>query len=286
MDFSALYNSYFTLSNIYAERQEGFDNARFERKDPRPTDAFLLFTDSTGIYSQNNRRQLYVPNGALVYIPRGSVYSIENHAVDGKQRVKTMLFEFTLHKAEIYKNDEMLSVKNVKHTPITFNTSDICIMDFRPKLYERLFASLIDTYNCNSLPPISVFQAAYAIFECLLVNMYGNSEYAANTGLINSSMTYLGREENPEKTVAQIADICCVSVSCLEKQYKKYLGMSPLEYRLECKMERAKAMLSESEMSVSEIAENLKFCDDAYLCRIFKKYVGMTPRQYRIKSKN
>lgn len=81
MDLSALKDSLFTITNIFVEYQSNYGNALFERMEPRPTDAFILFLNSTGIYRNQNNEVLYVPNGALVHILRGTIYSVENHCV-------------------------------------------------------------------------------------------------------------------------------------------------------------------------------------------------------------
>lgn len=281
MDLSALFDSYFTISDIFAERQEGPNNALFERKAPRPTDALLLFTDSTAIYEQKNGNKLYVPHGALVYIPRGCIYKLENHSIGQKSRVKTMLFEFTLHEMDILREGKQISVSAAKTEPMTFGTDNICVVDFRPKLYERLFSSLIDMYNSSkNVPPVSLYQAAYAIFECLIKNKYPHTVSEDNS-IIETAIQYLSRIDKPEKSIAEIAGLCCVSVSCLEKQFKKYMEMTPLEYRLECKIIQAKNLLAQSNLSVPKIAEELNLCDSPYLYKIFKNKVGMTPGEYR-----
>ena len=50
---------------------------------------------------------------------------------------------------------------------------------------------------------------------------------------------------------------------------------------LDGKIERAKDLLIENELSVSEIAHELGFEDVHYFSRAFKKWTGMTPAQYR-----
>lgn len=284
MDLSAFFDSYFTISDIFVERQEGPNNSLFERKAPRPTDALLLFTDSTAVYEQNNGDKLYVPHGALVYIPRGCIYKIENHSVGGKSRVKTMLFEFTLYEMDITRTSKSVSAGVPKSTPMSFGTDNICVVDFRPKLYERLFTSLIDLYNSKDVPPVSLYQSAYAIFECLIKNKYPHT-VSEDKSIIETAIQYLSRIDKPEKSIAEIADLCCVSVSCLEKQFKKYMEMTPLEYRLECKIIQAKNLLAQSKLSVPKIAEELNLCDSPYLYKIFKNKVGMTPGEYRRRAK-
>ncbi len=74
-------------------------------------------------------------------------------------------------------------------------------------------------------------------------------------------------------------------IRCFKDKYK----MTPYTYIQLKKIERAKIMLEQTELSVSEISSNLGFCDSHYFSRFFKQNVKVSPRTYRknmIKDKN
>jgi transcriptional regulator GlxA family with amidase domain len=71
-------------------------------------------------------------------------------------------------------------------------------------------------------------------------------------------------------SIAEIADKCAVSETYLRKSFKKYLNISPNEYRIKTRIEKAKNLLLNSEMSVKEITYLLGFYDEAYFYKIFK----------------
>lgn len=281
MNLSELKNSFFTISDIYAERQTGTENTRFEMAHPRPTDAFLLFTEATAIYKNREMKPLYVPTGALVYIPRGCMYTIESHCVDGKNQTEVLLFEFTLHKAETtrgFKN--VIAVSPSDKECMSLGTDEISIADLKPRLYKRLFSSLIDLFTAKNASWVSIYRTAYAIFELVLHNTpTANTDKVPNA--VDVALEYLGGTEVPEKSIDEIAALCCMSVSGFEKQFKKLTGMTPIRYRTECRMAKVKDLLiNRPEMNIDEISEVCGFYDPAHLCRTFKRMTGLTPKEF------
>ncbi|MCQ2584006.1 MAG: helix-turn-helix transcriptional regulator [Treponema sp.] len=63
--------------------------------------------------------------------------------------------------------------------------------------------------------------------------------------------------------------------------FKKASGKSLKQFILERKMEEAKALLSDSTRTVSEIAYSLGFSDNHNFSRAFKKVTGQSPSEYR-----
>lgn len=68
--------------------------------------------------------------------------------------------------------------------------------------------------------------------------------------------------------------------------FKEQLGMPPIKYLLNKRMEKAKHLLIATSMSISEISLKCGYTDTAYFCRVFKKCENITPLQYRLQSKN
>ena len=61
--------------------------------------------------------------------------------------------------------------------------------------------------------------------------------------------------------------------------------MSPTQFRLKEKFNKAKYLLESTDMSVVEISDRLNFYDAAYFCKMFHKQTGLSPKQYRQKKK-
>jgi len=78
-----------------------------------------------------------------------------------------------------------------------------------------------------------------------------------------------------------IADAFNISAASLSLDFKETMGMSPSDYLLLLRMEKAKEMLRESTLSVKEIGTAVGYVDSSSFIRRFRQYMAMTPAQYR-----
>jgi AraC-like DNA-binding protein len=63
--------------------------------------------------------------------------------------------------------------------------------------------------------------------------------------------------------------------------FKHYIGLSPIQYQMQLRIQRACRMLSYSGRSNKEIAFDLGFESNSYFTKVFKKKMGQTPQSYR-----
>ena len=68
----------------------------------------------------------------------------------------------------------------------------------------------------------------------------------------------------------------------LESRFRRIIGHTPHEEIVRVRTERAKQLLSETELSVSVIAQRTGFRHAEYLSVAFKKQTGLSPREYRL----
>jgi len=81
----------------------------------------------------------------------------------------------------------------------------------------------------------------------------------------------------------QYADLLYVTPNHLNALCQDLLGKTAGELIRDRILLEAKRLLTNAEMTVSEIADNLNFQDNSYFNRFFKKYVGLTPDDFRKK---
>lgn len=82
-------------------------------------------------------------------------------------------------------------------------------------------------------------------------------------------------------TVQEIAAELGSSYSNFRKLFKEYTGFSPALYQQELKLQRAKELLSSTDMSIKEIAYKLNFDSPDYFSSKFKIKVGCKPSEFR-----
>jgi len=78
-----------------------------------------------------------------------------------------------------------------------------------------------------------------------------------------------------------LAKMMCMSYSRFRKTFKEYTGFAPSQFIQEVKIKTAKEMLTNTFMSVKEIAYELGFENKDYFFTVFRKLTGMTPIHYR-----
>ena len=81
--------------------------------------------------------------------------------------------------------------------------------------------------------------------------------------------------------VEQIAEHVHLSQYHFIRQFKAQTGMTPYQYLIRYRVDRAKTMLSNEESTIAEIAANAGFPDANSFTRSFRQWSGMTPQQYR-----
>ena len=82
-------------------------------------------------------------------------------------------------------------------------------------------------------------------------------------------------------SVADVCDILHYNKSYIHKQFKKETGSTLMNYFTKMKIDRAKKLLREGNMNVTQIALYLSFDTPNYFSKTFKKITGLTPLRYK-----
>ena len=72
-----------------------------------------------------------------------------------------------------------------------------------------------------------------------------------------------------------------LSKSTVIRTFKAAYGQTPYDYLLSLKMEAAKLLLRDTDMTVAETAVRLAFSDAHYFSNLFFERTGVRPREYR-----
>lgn len=101
-----------------------------------------------------------------------------------------------------------------------------------------------------------------------------------SAGKISPALDYIDRHYSENTDIAALAAMCYMSKPHFFRLFKEQTSMTPLEYRNNIRIERAKILLSDGECSVGDIAVMLGFENIYYFSRMFKKLTGTPPSHY------
>ncbi|WP_293127455.1 AraC family transcriptional regulator [Microcoleus sp. bin38.metabat.b11b12b14.051] len=90
---------------------------------------------------------------------------------------------------------------------------------------------------------------------------------------------YIAEHLHREVKLIELAAIAQISPYHFLRLFKNSLGITPHQYILQRRIEKAKYLLLHTELSITEVAATAGFYDQSHLTRYFKRIVGVTPKQ-------
>ena len=104
----------------------------------------------------------------------------------------------------------------------------------------------------------------------------------AHVDMVNRARLEIREHLESSLTIQQVAQDLGVSYSNFRKLFKEYTGISPATYQQDLRLQRAKELLSTTDMSVKEIAYRLNFESPDYFSAKFKIKTGRRPSELRL----
>lgn len=222
---------------------------------PRPDHAIMLLLNGRIDFVSENQT-LSAKSGDIVFLPKNSHYIAHFHGE--AEPISDYLINF---------DSPSDFPDNIPPTRLFDNASYQCA-----ELCEQLVTEKISD-NQSDLRTKGLF----FLFLDAVVSMQ-KKENSALHSILDKAQNLL--KSNDEISIPEIAHACCISESSLRRLFLEHLGISPVKYRLQSKLNRAMYLLDSTNMSINEIAASLNFYDTAYFCKVFRANIGMTPSQY------
>lgn len=179
------------------------------------------------------------------------------------------------------------------------------LFDIEPQLrahYEETMYPQISEDQLSSIMPLltamleygqSDYPGRYVIKNAVALAIIGQlcsyANYMDHTKLgdghaqsILRCMEYIQRHLDEKLTVNCLANRYHMSRATFLRHFSRICRRTPYQYILECRIKKAKFLLSNSEQPLSAVAQECGFFDSSHLIRVFERSEGITPTQYRI----
>jgi AraC-like DNA-binding protein len=201
-----------------------------------------------------------MPQSKTVLQPaRCFVQGIHTHSVHAEYTGQQHLFGVRLHP---YRIQTFLGI-----LPSELNNSAIDLTLIKPR-FDQLWHQLIET---------PFFDERVRLLERELPHL---SAPVCDRSKHLSDLFLAGRAENFQ-TVDELAQQVCYSSRQLNRVAHNLFGLSAAELTVYKKIVESIKLIHVGSKSLTDIAYNAGFYDQAHFSRVFKSYTGMMPKEYK-----
>ena len=244
------------LSDIVVLPQLWQAPRRYDNTAGRPDHALLWIRTGCFTMSFPDRTQLHAPAGSLLYIPRGTKYIASFH---GKESTRDTLIHFQLSGNALAESASIWVADGSARWADYFDQAEQAYTQTqRPFLLQSVVYTLLDQIVTHRL---AAEQPDYR--------------------RIAPGLQQLERHLSESVSISALARACCMSERTFRRIFRRYTGVSPVQYRNNLRIMRARQLLTDAELTVAEIADLLGFYDSAYFCRYFHQCTGQWPGALR-----
>ncbi|MNW51633.1 putative response regulatory protein [compost metagenome] len=120
----------------------------------------------------------------------------------------------------------------------------------------------------------------YELFSLAISKIHHETLQEGYTEYVHFALRYISKHFAEQISLNDIAEPLKISVAYLSTLFKQEVGIGFAEYLSNVRVEQAKALLTEHNMDIKEIAEHCGFMNYNYFFNVFKKKTGLTPGQY------
>ena len=166
---------------------------------------------------------------------------------------------------------------------------DISLDSF--KLYDSspsrhvcdVFEEIIEETQCKNLSyEKSCASKLLYLFTVLERNISCvNYPYKENVERIARAIQHMNKNYNSNLKLEDYAAMCSMSKHHFLRMFKKIVGVTPLEYRNNIRMQYAVDLIAEEKLSVEQISEMTGYSSLSYFSIAFKQKYGLSPKQYQ-----
>jgi len=176
--------------------------------------------------------------------------------------------------AKVYVKDDKLVMSSGKQM-----LSKSELVTYRPGVVRWYVTSKIPIYDNDDII-VGVAALSYPS------KIPGGEGLAGPMQSVSKAVEYVYENVDTPVSVDELAAVCGLSISSLERYFKKHFDTSPGRFITQVRMSRACELLAEPSYSINHIADLMGFSDAVVFSRSFKREMRVSPRVYRIQLKN
>jgi AraC family transcriptional regulator len=165
-------------------------------------------------------------------------------------------------------------------------------VNLRDSLLQDLLNFPIASTASSTLTPVLLAKTISAAVAIHLLQRYGPVSFPDKRRTpvlpkvrLRRILDYIDSNISTDLDLPKIAKIAQMSPYYFAHLFTETTGLSPHQYVLRRRIEKAKQMLSDARLPLIEIALEVGFSNQSHFTTVFRKQVGTTPKEYRLAKK-
>lgn len=147
--------------------------------------------------------------------------------------------------------------------------------------------------ECAGLDPLKAIRCKSLLFDLLYLLLSRRFAPSGGAGekdkmmeLVNKANRFIQQNCDKPLSMREVSDYVGYSPNYFAQAYKKIVGLSPVDYHAQLRIEKAKNYILMTNLSMSDIAEELGFDSLYSFSRYFKRAEGVSPLEFRTATNN
>ncbi|MBK5648468.1 MAG: helix-turn-helix transcriptional regulator [Acinetobacter sp.] len=92
---------------------------------------------------------------------------------------------------------------------------------------------------------------------------------------------YINTHLENNLTLAELAAAACTSPNYFASLFKQSMGITPHQYVMQCRIEKAKVLLKQGHLTLVEVSQQVGFQNQSHFTRVFKLHTNITPKVFK-----
>ncbi|MDE6313450.1 MAG: AraC family transcriptional regulator [Lachnospiraceae bacterium] len=229
--------------------------------------------------------ELPVSDGDILVIPPGTLHSSK---LENNSNIITRTFVFHLNMLNSLQTDACA----IKYfAPLIHGEFTAPIIVHRDSTgYDSILQAFSQLLTCYREQSAGYELAVKSYLLLLFYQMFhhnifqkkgGNQQAESTPELLKKVINYIHTNYAVHITVADLAALCDFSEYHFMRFFKRYVGMTCIDYINNYRLDVASVMLKEKNSSIMEIALDAGFNNISYFNKLFKSKFHVTPSEYR-----
>ena len=243
---------------------------------------FINFCGYDTWHKECLRKRTFSDTFAVEYIQKG-VFLFQQNNIKMRVNSGEILFvhldqDNSMQCETLYATKKIVNMKGPLLRAILENLGLNRINMLVPKNHARLdeiFDRLMEL--CKKKPVVNHHEISILCYD-LLIELAEQAAVQQYPEALLRALEYIQSHLKQNLSLEELAQHSGVSIATLHRYFRRYLKISPINYFIDRKLERAKLLLENHLYSIKEVAAMLNYASPQYFASEFKKRYGFSPK--------